>query len=488
MDPELELLDASLPGTLPVFPGISVAGRYVLTDHEPVHRGDGMKVVSLANSRVALLIGDVVGSGALATTTIARLLTILRNRLQEGATALEAIQYADRYAASAPAAAGATAAIAVISLEDGSFEYAAAGHPPPLHWSISQARAIALAPSRPLGADGQGATAVGRLAGGEVLVMYTDGLLTAGSYGPQNAHVHLRTALATLSEHPEGVVHATDRPDEICELLLSEIVRGSRFADDVALLVAERTVRPPPLDATCGASTADIHELADELDQWLDDVGAGLLDHLALRQAFTELGNNAAQHAYGDAPDETSAVRLRAELSDTGVMCLEVRDTGRWQEPTDGAGRGLIIAGGLVDSLQLDRTAAGTTVTLKQELGRAVPVMQANLLPSHDPTQRTRIQALRTELARGRLTVFGDVEEQCATEFRNAVHEASRAGTTNIVVNLSATTLLASSAVRVLFDYMERATASGAKLSVEVASGCAAEQVLDIVDMPFSVI
>jgi anti-anti-sigma factor len=449
-----------------------------------MHRGDGMKVISLPGSRVALMVGDVAGSGAVASTTMARLLTILRDRLEDGTSALGAVRYVDRYAASAPPAIGATIAVAVISLHDGGFEYAAAGHPPPLHWGPGGVRPLALAPSRPLGTGGHGASAVGQLAANDVLILYTDGLLSFRNETIADAHARMGAALESFADiDPHG---GLDRPDDVCGLLLSEVVAGDRVPDDIALLVAERTSRPPPLVASGHATPGYVAELATELEEWLDGIGAGLLDHLALRQAFTELANNVVQHAYSGSTDGEHPLSLHAELSERGVLRLQIGDTGHWRDSTRRPGRGLVIAGGLVDSLQLNRAVDGTTVILRQELGRAVPVLQASQLHSRDSPRSERPPSLRTQVVGSRLVVSGEVDERCATEFRNRVHEATRAGTSDVVVDLSEVTLLASSAIRILFDYIERSHASGAQLTVTATHGSVAEHVLRLVDLPHS--
>lgn len=483
MGTELDLLDASLPGTLPVFPGISLAGRYVLTDEPPLHRGDGMKVLALSGSRVALIVGDAVGSGAAASTTMARLLAILRERLQDGTSALGAVRYVDRYAASAPSALGATVAVAVISLDDGKFEYASAGHPPPLHWSRGGSRSIVLAPSRPLGTGGQGASAIGQLAPDDVLVLYTDGLLNRRNELPGDAQTRLRAALEPFGT--AAPAQNAGRAEEICRLLLNDVMTSERIADDIALLVAERTSHPQPLEAYGRSTAGDVTELSIQLELWLDEIGAGLLDHLALRQAFSELANNVVRHAYQGSIGGEGPLNLSAVLGDEGVLQLRISDTGQWREPVNGPGRGLVIAGGLVDSLQLERAVGGTAVNLRQELGRVVPVLQANQLPSHRSAHRSASgPSLRTHLVGNRLLVFGEVDERCAPDFRARLHEATRAGTWDVVVDLSAVTLLASSAIRDLFDYLARSHASGAELTISAPKGSLAGQVLGLVDMP----
>ena len=489
MDAELELLDASLPGTLPVYPGISLAGRYVLTDLPPAHRGDGIKVISLPHSRIALIIGDVVGAGTIAPTTMARILTILRDRLQDGESALSALHHADRYAESAPVASGAKVAIAVISLTDGTVEYAGAGNPPPLLVGPSGVRPLSGLPSRPLGAGGQGVAGREQLASGEILVMHSDGLLTASGHGVGEGQKRLGHLLGSFARPGTPVRRLeTDRTDELCRQLLIEVPRGGQFIDDVALLVAERTANPASFADSGPATANNAARVTARLEQWLDSIGAGLLDHLALRQAVTEITTNVVRHAYAHAAGETGELNIRADLHDEGLLQIDVRDFGAWRESTGAPGHGLILAGGLVDSMQLDRSPDGTVVTLRQALGRPLPVLQAGQIQldgSSGSPVRQRPPTMDSRMAPGRLFVTGAVEDRCADEFQNRVHDLTRAGTEDAAIDLSEVTQLASSAVRILFDYMARSRASGARLSVLAASGSIAEQVLQLVDLPY---
>jgi anti-sigma regulatory factor (Ser/Thr protein kinase) len=89
--------------------------------------------------------------------------------------------------------------------------------------------------------------------------------------------------------------------------------------------------------------------------------------------ALNEAAANAIEHAYG-LQDASFAVSVAVE---DGEVRLAVRDRGRWREragPSD-RGRGLAIATGLMDELEVDRGPEGTTLTMTYR--PAPPVGQA---------------------------------------------------------------------------------------------------------------
>ena len=82
------------------------------------------------------------------------------------------------------------------------------------------------------------------------------------------------------------------------------------------------------------------------ISTWLDDLGAGLADHISLGHALMELATNVVKHAYrrsdleggwvvghGDRP-----LRIDAALDETGAVVATVSDSGEWRTPGSGGG------------------------------------------------------------------------------------------------------------------------------------------------------
>jgi anti-sigma regulatory factor (Ser/Thr protein kinase) len=85
---------------------------------------------------------------------------------------------------------------------------------------------------------------------------------------------------------------------------------------------------------------------------------------LAVSEAF----GNAIVHAR---QPRSIAVHVDASMND-GVVEIVVRDHGRWQEDTLGAGLGLQLMHALMDTVEFQTTPAGTTVRLRRALGPRV--------------------------------------------------------------------------------------------------------------------
>ena len=85
--------------------------------------------------------------------------------------------------------------------------------------------------------------------------------------------------------------------------------------------------------------------------------------------AASEAASNAIEHA-----EEPTApvIELEADRTDDAIV-VRVRDHGRWREPRldSGRNRGLLLIDGLVTALDVDRTPAGTVVTMRLDLSAA---------------------------------------------------------------------------------------------------------------------
>jgi anti-sigma regulatory factor (Ser/Thr protein kinase) len=77
---------------------------------------------------------------------------------------------------------------------------------------------------------------------------------------------------------------------------------------------------------------------------------------------------NVVRHAYPTAP---GAMELNATIVE-GLLEVTVRDHGTWRRAADlGGGWGLQIMGGLMDSVDVDRTSDGTTVCMRRRVPTA---------------------------------------------------------------------------------------------------------------------
>ncbi|MDP3892132.1 ATP-binding protein, partial [Nocardioides sp.] len=223
--------------------------------------------------------------------------------------------------------------------------------------------------------------------------------------------------------------------------------------------------------------------LRENLDDWLTELGAGLMDHVGVVHAFTEIVENVVRHAYDyEAARPPPEMTVEARLHETGVLRIEVRDRGRWREhEQNGHGRGLMMAGGLVDRVQVRRGPTGTTVTIEERLGHPVQMLTAfGDLPA---TGSQLADQARIRVTRGGVAAEGVLDSHNADELRAAVLEASHAGARDAKVNLNKVTHLGSAAVHILFEMCRRSRDNESDLVLIASDGTPAHQILDVVSL-----
>ena len=121
---------ALLPGTLIVPAGVSVAARYEAASTTLEVGGDWYDVFSLADGRVALTVGDVVGHGLAAAAAMGQLRTALAALARYTESPSELLGRLDTFVATTDTTDFATVCYGVLDPVTGVFEYASAGHPP----------------------------------------------------------------------------------------------------------------------------------------------------------------------------------------------------------------------------------------------------------------------------------------------------------------------------------------------------------------------
>lgn len=473
----LDALDAALPESVPVLPGLSVSGRYILDGRTTSHGGNGLKAIPLPDGRLMMAVVDALGTGAMATSAAVRVLAVVRGLLESGVSASAAVKGVNRYAARAPLATGASLAVAVVSQQDGSTEVATAGNPPPVKVrSDGEVVPLGLLPSRPLGLGGEPSTSRFTLDVGDTLILHTDGLVTGQDgttwSGIERLHALLGHLVPGLSDN--------QRTETLSAQLLTQMHEPHGYRDDVALLMAERAPHPQRFHVGTAPTVESAVDVLNLFGSWLSGLGISMLDEMAINQAVKETVDNVVTHAYEQASTLPSdGLRISAEVTDAGVVCTQIEDSGAWRTPTGQAGRGLVIAGGLVDKLRLLRGEQGTQAILEQRLTRPIPMMRAQGALRHESSP-PQMAMLRPDC----LYVDGALSAEAKDDFRDALHRAVGGGTHDATVDLSDVTVLSPSAIRVLFEQSERCSDSGVSLTVAAAPGTLARRALDQVAYP----
>ncbi len=194
--------------------------------------GDWWDVFTLPDGRVAVTVGDVAGHGVTAAAAMAQVRTSLRAYAVDGHSPAETLDRLDRFVARMLGGQTATVIMAVVDNATGEVELANAGHPPPL---VVRAGGATTQPAtgRPLLGAGIGRARTDRvqLAPGEMLLLYTDGLVERRGVLLDESFDQLRAGVADIP---------TDGPlEDWIEGLLAAV--PGTMDDDLTVVALRRT-------------------------------------------------------------------------------------------------------------------------------------------------------------------------------------------------------------------------------------------------------
>ena len=482
------LQEALLPAALPVLSRARIAARYLVAGQEQSAGGDWFDAIPLAGGSVALVVGDVVGHGVAAAAAMGQLRAVLTELLGAEADLGHVLRRADAFAARTPALRAATLALAVLDPAGGTLRYTTCGHPPPLVIGIDgAARYLEGTGTGPLGTGSPPVLATSGLAPGELVLLYSDGLI-------ERPDRTIAEGMAELAVTAAGAVAADPAAAErVCQRIVERLTRTGR-ADDITALAAQRLADPvPALRLELPSERPSLTTARDAFAGWLSRLGAAADDWEALHLALVEVFTNAIEHAYprGD----PGIIELEATLGDDGNVECRVTDHGSWRQPDPAdadRGHGLMVAGQVVDQLLVshppqlpDGTAGsqGTIVTLRHRLGR--PAVLASGRDSADVAHPAdppfAVDTSIAESATARALVRGPVDITTADQLARRLLSVSRGGTVPLVADLTGVTQLASAGVRALYAVSGQMAAHGQDLTLITAPGSAAHLVLDLV-------
>ncbi|MFG2459865.1 SpoIIE family protein phosphatase [Streptomyces sp. NPDC048523] len=368
----LTLQRSLLPRDLPRQAAVEVAYRYLPAGTGAGVGGDWFDVVPLSGTRVALVVGDVVGHGIHASATMGRLRTAVRtladvdlppdellthldDLVTHLATDKEDIAPDEPYLVSGEI--GATCLYAVYDPVSRVCTVASAGHVPPVVLlPDGTARVVELTPGPLLGVGGLPfeCTEI-ELPEGSLLAFCTDGLVET-----RNRDVGL--GLQRLCEALSGPATSLEAT---CDTILKALLPASP-SDDVALLLA-RTRALHADQVAAWSLPSDPSVVADARAQVTRQLRAWGLEEAAFvtELVVSELVTNAIR--YGAVPIGLRLIRDRTlicEVSDASNTAPHLRRARTYDE----GGRGLHMVAQLTQGWGTRQTPAGKTIWAEQSL------------------------------------------------------------------------------------------------------------------------
>ncbi|KIF05830.1 histidine kinase [Streptomyces sp. RSD-27] len=357
-----------LPRGVPEQSAVEVAHRYLAA--QAGVGGDWFDVIPLPGTRVALVVGDVVGHGLHAAATMGRLRTAVYNFSTLDLPPDELLSHLDELVAHIDTdgqewqgVTGATCLCAVYDPVSGQVTAATAGHPGPAlvgpDGTVSFPE-VPVSPPLGLGAGLPIETVTVTLPEDSLLALFTDGLIESRDRDPDAGLAALRAAL-------EGPART---PEETCTAVIDAML-PARPSDDVALLVA-RTRRLDPgriAEWDVPADPAAVSRVRNACARRLADWG---LEDIAFTTELilSELLTNAIR--YGTEP-----IRVRL-LHDRSLVC-EVSDGSstsphlRRAAATDEGGRGLFLVAQFAERWGTRYTGRGKIIWSEQALHEGAP-------------------------------------------------------------------------------------------------------------------
>jgi serine phosphatase RsbU (regulator of sigma subunit)/anti-sigma regulatory factor (Ser/Thr protein kinase) len=357
------LQDSMLPQITPRMPGCDVATRYLPGTRMGRVGGDWFDTIKLAGSRLALVVGDVMGHGLNSAAMMGQLRTAVQTMAAMGMPPAQLLRNLDDLAQRLGEHYLATCLYAVYDPIESELVISNAGHIPPVLVRAADGRSelLDVPTGAPIGVGGiPFETVTVPVAQGDRLVLCTDGLVEVRGQD-------IGAGLAALCE---SAAHPAASMDDACDTIIRALnPRGGR-KDDVALLMA-RLNGIPRSDVATWQLARDPRAAAyarrltrETLRDW------GLEEASETAELLVgEIVTNAVRHA------DTRGIELRLVRADA-LLC-EVTDddhavpvllnTGS----ADGYGRGMRIVSRLARQWGTSRTAGGKTVWFEQTLPRS---------------------------------------------------------------------------------------------------------------------
>jgi serine phosphatase RsbU (regulator of sigma subunit)/integral membrane sensor domain MASE1/anti-sigma regulatory factor (Ser/Thr protein kinase) len=354
----IQIQRSLLPDRLPQLHDVRIAARHEAANEAFEVGGDWYDAIQLGDGRIGLVVGDIVGHGIEAMTSMGRLRTALGALAIHNDDPASLLIEVDEFVRGPDGIGFATVFYAIVDHERGSVQYSSAGHPPalmvavnrettwldqgqgePLYGEPSHARPRGSAPVQP----------------GATFILYSDGLIERRGESLDVGLARLERLAAELSD--QG-------PEAICDGLISAFRVGASGQDDVVVLVMKVAPdEPARYHETFPATPDELRRIRVSVSAWAVDQALSESTRDDLLIAVGEATANAVRHAY---PSESPGrVTVSIKPSDH-VLEVAVIDNGTWRSSAGESkypGMGTPIIRAVTQEFQTESTRSGTQVT-----------------------------------------------------------------------------------------------------------------------------
>jgi serine phosphatase RsbU (regulator of sigma subunit)/anti-sigma regulatory factor (Ser/Thr protein kinase) len=347
---------AMLPDSLPQPTGVRLASRYLPAAESARVGGDWYDAIPLPGSRVALVVGDVMGHSMTSAAIMGQLRTTVQTLAGLDLAPQEVLYHLDEQAQRLGQDRMATCIYAVYDPIAHRVTIANAGHPPPvlLH-ANGLAEVLRVPPGAPIGVGGVPFEAVELPApAGATLLLYTDGLVESRTRDVWGGIEMLRERL-----HAASQIVSPPPLEPLCDEVLEILGPGDRD-DDIALLAARFDGIAPrdvaywflePRAQTAGRARRLVRQA---LRRWdLEPLTE------ATELLVSEIVTNAVR--YAERPITLRLLRtdtLRCEVGDDAPTLPRMRHA----QPQDEGGRGLYLVSRMAQRWGATRLSTGKVV------------------------------------------------------------------------------------------------------------------------------
>jgi GAF domain-containing protein/anti-sigma regulatory factor (Ser/Thr protein kinase) len=359
-----EVLQRSLlQERLPEIEGITLSARYLPAGSGAQVGGDWFDVISLADGRVGLVVGDVEGRGIGAASAMGQLRNVLRAYAVESSSPSDVVRRVNIFDTALDEPHFATLIYLIFDPRSATLRFSSAGHPPPLVLRpdgtpeyLEGGRSV------PIGAypDAEYVEETTTLEGGSTLLLYTDGLVERrGSTLTEGFEVLARS-----------VADSTGALSPLMDRVLATVPAEER-SDDIALLAVRLEPSPDRLRLRLDAEPSAIPQMRAAIRQWLARHGTSPEATQSVLVACGEACTNAILHPRDPDPP---VIELEADVVD-GTVHITVRDFGSWRAPGSQPerGRGLGLMRAFMESVEVVRGPGGTEVRMHRRLREPSP-------------------------------------------------------------------------------------------------------------------